>query len=380
MIEFKAECGHTVRAKDSDAGNVVRCSYCGRNANVPQTDRDDLSFLFNEVDQSSAVAESPRKRKWQWSRAKRAHKPGEFNPFPVIVRMCYAALLFSIVYVVSVRFIIPMIKGQPWFKSPEPTNPQPVQRRGQGPSPSSAPSGGGKGLGLIADVRPVGLYVASTPPGAQAYIAEESKAPASGRIMFTANVQSFKANADSPRLPDGKYVVEVALAWNDPGLSNYRNYVNLRRAIEHASDEARKQALEEYFVPDDAAAFFVAETEDQLYLVRQYRGVVLRGGQGKGVRALFLPRIPLGDPKAFSVEPMVRDCVPATKNYEFDEQNVRNELMYYEVTPSDQPFVLQALNRIGVIPYMTADRKVRLFSIGIYDGAFTQRVVRDKAP
>jgi len=381
MIEFKAECGHTVRAKDSDAGNVVRCSYCGRNATVPQTDRDDLSFLFNEVDQSAAVDEAPRKRRWRRPKARRAIRPGEFNPYSVIVRMCYVALLVSIVYVVGTRFIKPMFSGQPWFKSTDSTETtaQPSQRRGHG-GPGNPMSGGAKALGLIADPRPNGLYVASTPAGAMTYVLEESKAPASGRIMFSPNVQSFLANGEIPRLPDGKYVVEVALRWNDPGLSNYQNYIDLRRSIEHASDDARRQALEEYFVPDDATAFFVAETEDQLYLVRQYRGVILRGGQGKGVRALYLPRISLGDPKVFAIEPMVRDYIPATKMYEFDEHNVRNELAYYEVTASDQPFVIQALSRIGVIPYMTADRKVRLFSIGIYDGAFTQRVVREKAP
>ena len=36
MIEFKAECGHTIRAKDEDVGKVVRCAYCGREAQVPE--------------------------------------------------------------------------------------------------------------------------------------------------------------------------------------------------------------------------------------------------------------------------------------------------------------------------------------------------------
>ena len=61
MIEFKAECGHTVRARDEDAGGVIRCSYCGRNAKVPDNLDSDLDFLFQDLDQSAQpVAERRR--------------------------------------------------------------------------------------------------------------------------------------------------------------------------------------------------------------------------------------------------------------------------------------------------------------------------------
>ena len=66
MIEFKAECGHTVRAKDEDAGKVVRCSYCGREAPVPSKgeDRDELEYLFSEVEKTGVYeAQSGRERR-----------------------------------------------------------------------------------------------------------------------------------------------------------------------------------------------------------------------------------------------------------------------------------------------------------------------------
>jgi translation initiation factor IF-2 len=44
MIEFKAECGHTVRAKNEDAGQAVRCSYCGKAAKVP------IVVALNKID------------------------------------------------------------------------------------------------------------------------------------------------------------------------------------------------------------------------------------------------------------------------------------------------------------------------------------------
>lgn len=381
MIEFKAECGHTVRAKDTDAGGIVRCSYCGRNALVPSLERDDLSFLFTEVDQSSQAIPMRRKKSWRlWrSKAKGTRLPGEFDVFSIILRMCYAAVLISIIWVLSTKFVAPLFSEEgrsQRFSGADPASGRRDVKQGAGAQTSESAAR----MGLLADSRPVGLYVASTPPGAHAFAIEKSRAPVQGRIFTLTGVNAFRANADGPRLQDGDYVVEVALPWNDPGLSNYPGYVALRRSIEHASDDARRQALEDFFMPDDAFSVFVGETEDQLFIVRQYRDVGVRNGQSKGVRAIFLPRKTIGESKIFSIESVVREHIPTGKQYGFDEKNVKNELAYYDVKESDQQYVLDALSRIGVISYQTPDKKVRLFRIGIFDGAFTQRVVREKSP
>jgi len=63
MIVFKAECGHTVRAKDEDAGGVVRCSYCGRNAKVPETDDTSLDLLLGEIEQTGTPVEERKRRR-----------------------------------------------------------------------------------------------------------------------------------------------------------------------------------------------------------------------------------------------------------------------------------------------------------------------------
>ena len=101
MIEFKAECGHTVRARDEDAGGVVRCSYCGKPANVPEETGDELDFLFNDIDQPDELPRSRRKRGRKKARTKRARAPGAFNPFAVVLKLCYAALLIAIVIFVG---------------------------------------------------------------------------------------------------------------------------------------------------------------------------------------------------------------------------------------------------------------------------------------
>ncbi len=80
MIEFKADCGHTVRARDEDGGGVVRCSYCGKPAPVPENNADDLDFLFTDVEQDGTDGKPGKKRRGRTARApKRKKAPGEFN-------------------------------------------------------------------------------------------------------------------------------------------------------------------------------------------------------------------------------------------------------------------------------------------------------------
>ncbi|MFH1108516.1 MAG: hypothetical protein V1790_04860 [Planctomycetota bacterium] len=377
MIEFKAECGHTVRARDEDAGGVVRCSYCGRNAAVPDNANSDLDFLFSEVQQTEEPdARSRRRKKKREQRLLRRKKrtPGEFNPFAVVLRLIYAAALAIIVIVVARKFVIPMFDAEKWAQLSGGANPTapPPKRDDAGKAASRA-----RGPGLIRETKVTGLYVGSTPTGASVYCVDESKAPASGRIHQVAGCTQFRANGEFPHPADGSYVVEVAFPWNDPTLSDYPNYFEFRKHLEPASHEQRKRLADEYFIPDEASAVFVDQTEDQIYIVRQYRGVAVRQGQSKGVRSLFLPKIRGSDPKAFLIEPLVSGYIPNAKTYEFDEKHVRSELAYYGVAVVDQPFVLEALSRIGLIPYVAADRRVRLFKVGVQDGVFATRVIRE---
>jgi len=378
MIEFKAECGHTVRARDEDAGGVVRCSYCGRNAGVPESASADLDFLFNEVQppaEPGAAGRRGKRRKGKPLFARKKRTPGEFNPFAVVLRLCYAAALITIVVVVAKMFVIPMLDPQKraqMFRGVSPTAP-PSKRD----DVSSKTQERSRGPGLIRDTRVTGLYVGSMPMGAAVYCVDESKAPASGRIHQVPGCIQLRTNGECPHPADGSYIVEVAFPWNDPNLNTYPNYFEFRKQLEPASHEQRKRLVDEYFIPDEAAAVLVDQAEDQIYIVRQYRGVTVRQGQSKGVRALFLPRIRGTQPRTFALEPLVTGYIPNVKNYQFDEKHVRNELAYYGVAEADQPFVLEALSRIGLIPYMTADRRVRLFKIGIQDGAFATRVIRE---
>ncbi len=371
MIEFKAECGHTVRAKDEDAGGLVRCSYCGRPANVPEGAGDDLDFLFSDVEQADDVGSS-RKRKRSKGRllARRKRRPGEFNPFAVVLRLCYGALLIVIVIIVGRMFVMPLFKGEGlggrpnFFSPPGPVKPDPPEPRKREPVKP----------GLIARKNLIGLYVNSTPPGAKVYCVPASKAPEQGRVHKAKGVIELQVGESYKRLADGEYVVEVVFAWNDQPLTVYDGYLDFRRSFHPASDDERDDLIKEYFVPDEGI-MFVDETEEQIYLVKQYRNVEVVNKQSDGVRALFLPRILQADGRSLSIEELVTRHTPEEPAYSFDRRYVSDELRFNGVKETDLSFVLEGLSRIGVIPYVTADRRTLLFKIHIRDGRFTVRGV-----
>ena len=383
MIEFKANCGHTVRARDEDAGGAVRCSYCGKTVAVPDPAAGNLDFLFNELP-AQGPEESSRPRKWRrkLKALKRQPKSSEEgNPFGIVFRLCYFALLIIIIVIVIQKFVRPMftseeekarrlaggglVDASPGEQKSEPDKPPRESDRG-----------------LLHDRTLVGLFVGSVPSGAKAFAIEESKAPKNGRIFQQAGANSIRTNGAFPRMPDGNYVVEVAIPWNDPGLNDpalpgYDDYLSFRRNLARASDAQRRQLQEDYFLPDEANNTFVADDGEQTYFVRQYRGVQVQQGRSKGVRAVFLPRLGKASERAFSVEPLLFGYIPAVKRYGFDEKQVRAELHFYEVPNADQQTIMDALSRVGMIPYAAKDGKIRVFKIDICDGTFTTRVIRE---
>lgn len=376
MIEFKAECGHTVRARDEDAGGVVRCSYCGRNAPVPDNVDSELDFLFREIEETGETdkgARRPRKRKRKRKAKLAGAARGGFDPFAVVLKLCYLAVLVIAVYLVVQKAVMPLVRGEKpialFGGTSDKSTPRPVTtRRRSRDEPRSA--------GLVGNARIAGLYIASIPTGASAYIIEASRAPTTGRIASLPGVRHLTTDDAVSRLSDGEYVVEIALPWHDKRLSAYAEYVPFRRSIEKATDVECRRLLEEYFVPDGAVDVFVHAAAEQIYLVRQYRATVARD-RSNGVQALFLPRIARTTGVGFTIEPLVARYAPAERRYDFDEELVFNELAYYGVQVTDRPLVVEALHRMGVIPYVTPDGATRLFNIGISDGMFATHVVRE---
>lgn len=378
MIEFKADCGHTVRARNEDIGAVVRCSYCGRQSKVPDDNERDLEVLFREVQQEiPGVAPPARGPRKSWL-GRRIRSEGEFNPFPVVVKLVYVTVLVSILVILYQKVVRPMLAEE----TPQPPSQvaeKKERRRGQEPVLDNQPKRSGNGL--IAGVGG-NLFVRSVPSGASVFCVESSKATTRGRINRIKGCQVLNADdGSSPGLSEGAYIIEMAFVISDPKLKAYQGYTEFRRAVDEASDAQRRDLMEHYFIPDDASEVFVAEQEDQLFLVRQYRDVEIRQGQPRAVRGLFLPRLTKPGKEGMSIEDLVVSCLgQESKAYAFDEGHVSGELAYYGVPDSDRRWVMDALQRIGVVPYVTPDRRTRLFRIGVVDGQFSQRVIREAKP
>lgn len=368
MIEFKADCGHTVRARDEDSGGVVRCSYCGRTTSVPEEMGDELDFLFRDVEQQEKP-EKKRRKSRRPARAPKKRPPGAFNPFAVVLRLCYAALLISIVIVVGRKFVLPLFQEGGLTgrvaqignqQDPEPT----TKRRERLPlRDETAP-------GLIGWRPGSGLHVAAIPPDVKAYYIEADKFSQGIRVAELRNAKELHVNQPGNLLSEGEYIVEVAILWNNKRLKSYPDYnLVFRRAIDTASTVAEQERLaDEYFLPDGSFRIFVADTDARKYIVRQYR-VTGGGTRAKAVRALFLPRIHKEGSEALAIEELLAGhYLPNEERYRFDNEDVRTDLEYEGVAPADLVFVLDMLRRVGVAPYVFDDGSTKVFMIGIDDG------------
>ncbi|MGD2109702.1 MAG: hypothetical protein PVI86_09950 [Phycisphaerae bacterium] len=381
MIEFKAECGHTVRAKDEDAGGVVRCSYCGRKSTVPDEGDGDLDFLFADVESGGGKSAPAGRRRPRRSRrlfGRRARPKGPFNPFSLVLRMCYAALLICIVVFVARKFIIPAIRGV----TEQTAQRRPVSPRRAQDNPSSTNERGLSGISGLP-----GLYVASFPPNAEFYVISETKMIEGQRISQLEGHVRGDANTSPVRLPQNEaYAVDVMLPTNDPRLNDrtlpyYEEYRKLRRALRSASEEEARQLLEAFFVPDEAWPVELYRFGDRSYIVRQYRAVEVDAqGRSNGVRALFLPKIEIPGRSGFSISKLVTDYLPKAEQYVFDEVFVADELDFYGVPEADRAFVLAGLQRAGIMPFVKADETVRLVKLGIHDGDCWDVEVRESLP
>ncbi|MCH8253344.1 MAG: hypothetical protein IID36_12925 [Planctomycetes bacterium] len=382
MIEYKAECGHTVRARNEDAGKVVRCSYCGRETEVPADTGDDLEFLFNEVEKTSAQSPGPKKaprrgRAGPFMLGKRSR--GAFDPFGIVLKMGYAAILIVVVYAVSTKWIFPL-----WDKDSRRVaqdvrrgdDGRVVRKQRQPAAPKQARRN--REYGLITLRGNGGLYGMSVPTGAVLYCALSEEVGVDERVRNVRNCMRIQTDGEVPNVPPGVYTIEVALPWHEPKIKSYPGYREFRRKVEFAKDKERRRAVREFFLPDGASDVLVKrERDDITYIYRRYENIEIHKGEWTTVRALFLPRIRGETEDSFLIEPVVTKFLPKESLYSFDENNVRSELDIYDVPLIDRQYIVDALSRIGAIPYRTPDGRLRLFKVRVDNGLFAPRVIEE---
>jgi hypothetical protein len=386
MIEFKAECGHTVRAKDDDEGKVVRCSYCGRETQVPSKDDDDLNFLFSEVEKGSEEKTmSPRQRRRAMRKGtlnKRRSRKGP-DPFNVALKMGYAAIII-IVLIVGIKFgwrevqrfqnertaggsVTPVDGGRTSHG----------RDRGSGRSASSGDNKDNKkksARGLITQrlsSNRSGLYVCSFPRRALVYyrkMADDRGQPAFGVdpnvdiLDDPKTIRDLRTNQDQT-LDAGTYEVSIALPINDGGLMRLPDYPDLRRGVE-LHDE--RDSVENYFFPDRSRGVRLVRIGSLgMHLVKDFKNVLVVNREWTSVHALFFPaKLPLADWVTY---------VPDVQNYGFDDDAVLNELNFYEVSKGEIEPVLTLLKRLGAVvckvgPETMESRPYRLFTIDVERG------------
>ncbi len=356
---------------------MVRCSYCGKPAEVPDTTGDELDFLFSDVQQTEESA-AQRKRGAKWGVFTRRRRSGEFNPFAVVLKLCYAALLIIIVIFVGRKFVQPLFQdgglADIVFNPSDGEDDKPAK---PAPDNSSKPE---IRYGLQKTVQPGHMYVGSTPAGAGIYFMKEEDAPEEGRIYR--HKDCLSCTGDSCRVrSDGTYVVEVVLPLRHPAFRDYPGYRELRRQIRDARSNTQKERLiTQYFLQDGSVVLF-DKAEGQEFIVRQYHNVVMHKERSAGVRALFLPRVSDEVGTGSSIARLIQDgIIPSETRYGFDVREVESELELYNVPKADWPFIIEALKRIGVIPYVTTDGKTRLFEIDIHRGLFGEKEICDAKP
>jgi hypothetical protein len=374
MIEFKAECGHTIRVKDEDAGKVVRCSYCGRETQAPDKDAggsNDLEYLFSEVEKTGVYeTESDRTRVKRMRGAKRGAKPQVqrrrepgVNPFGVVLKLCYVCVIVAVLIFVGKKVYNRVTEPETRRRTPV------VAQPSEGPEgPGSVAAGGGR-MGLL---RPKlsregnGIYVNSVPPGADVLITDRGRISRSESIFRLPSNQleaTLKSGEVADRLKPGRdYDVYVALRINHPELMRLPGYPDLRRRYEETGDE---RLFEDYFLPDGATDVRTDRRPNRpTMIVRKYECHVSERTWNPVV-ALFLPELPLADLLRY---------LPRQSSFGFREADVEAELEYYGISTGDRKHMVNILSRIGMVPYRDADDGYyRIFAINLMDGSIYRR-------
>ncbi len=350
MIEFKGECGHTIRARDEDVGKIVRCSYCGKEALVTRQPQDDLDVLFDAVEQTGAddaqatrVGQKFHRVKSRENKRLAAGKPAKaFDPFDIAMKMTYVALGIILV-VFGFKYIPGLYEDLTGGAVQNPPS-NPTETANANPVENSSPPQTGRGLlSERLSTKQEGVYVSSVPQGAGIYQLPQTSVSDSicSDPVANKNLRTNKAL----RLPPGKHTIALALRVNEPWLMALEGYTDLRKKIE-ADDPRRDEAVRNFFVPDGSIETRVERVRGALHLIRVFECEV-DAQTWVSATALFLPR-------SLSQEQTVTQ-LPNQVMYKFQDTEAKRELTFYEVEENDKKFVTDALKRVGVVSYKRKD-------------------------
>ena len=402
MIEFKADCGHTVRAKDEDAGKVVRCAYCGCEVQVPDEEaEDDFDFFFaNVVRETTEEKERESKTQTPKRRKKRAvvgyHPRRKVDPFNVVKKMAYIAVIIIVAIFVGRKYAWPFI--QETFLVDAETAEKPDDQ-GDGAKHVPLKTVDVKRHGLISPALSErsgeGLYVNAVPHDLDVSVFYRKVTADGGKWDESQEGHMWVESVTAARIRPptyckeireaGVYEVVVMLPLNAPelvrrykpfGYSEFRSKVEARSA----KDKDRDEAAGRFFLPDEAKSVRVVTMHDRINIVRTYE-VKIRPGEWEVLTPLFVPAS--CTMREVSKQVIERD---APARFRFDKDYIINELQYYNVSREDWEDIIKILGQTGAISYWrgyeedaeesAADGRgdvaygFRLFQIDPSDGGF----------
>ncbi|HUU81916.1 MAG TPA: hypothetical protein VM243_00305 [Phycisphaerae bacterium] len=377
MIEFKADCGHTIRAKDEDEGKVVRCSYCGRETQVPMTEANGLDSLFAEVESSEDQAGAAVSRKTRRAMKRSGVSVGTarrgpgFNPLAVAMKMAYAAGIIIVLILASnyaYRYWSALDSGRKEQRSG-------VSKEGSVSEPAPGGKHQDRGRGLLAaklSKKSGGIYVTSVPVADQVRVRrrEPGESGVSASELFAdPELETCKANKPI-ELRAGQYDVVVVVKVSDMNLMDYPGYVALRRKIDQGT--CVPAMLDGFFMPDGAVEVGTLRVPNLgPLLYRRYERQVI-GKDWAPLTSLFLPYGPVSGMAKY---------LPRKESYGFDEAYAKRELTYYGVPEQDQKYLTDTLRRVGMAVYkVPGELPYRCFGINLTDGSIVTTYCEDPRP
>lgn len=387
MIEFKADCGHTVRAKDEDSGKVVRCAYCGREAQVPEDDAGDFDSFFADVGQEN-LSDQPVAKSSKGSGKKKAGafvgpRPRKVvDPFNVVTKMAYVAVILIAVIFVGKKYAWPIMSETlfPGAESSKSVGPMADAKRTPKPKPKPIkPKAPSRKYGLVEPRLEArgkqGIYVNAVPPKVKAFYRPQTEGSQGYQWLEDPMVKRIRGPSYLTELQPGAYDVVVMLPVNDPQLKRFRNfgYSRFRASVEREKPKEADKEAATYFLPDGAQAVKILHMSDRINIIRHYQEIIC-AGEWQVLTPLFIPfECPMSE---------VAAIVPrGVTSFRFDTDDIRDELAYYHVVGEDQTYIVDVLERIGSISYHAVppgaddnhEYPFRMFRISPVDGIFTAR-------